>query len=313
MSYSLTVIASNSEFESSQILGNIHSYLQSLPIRNLVLINLSINKAVEFQFDIIDNNNNEFEKYYKIFKTYQLNKKFGTNVDLIFQKIGKRKTQKLIVFDMDSTLIYQEVIELIASYANVEEEVKRITTSAMNGEIDFKESLRQRVLLLKGIDSTEIWDELKYRIQITNGAKEFCYGIKKKNNCKLAVLSGGFLPLANYIKEQLNLDYAFANVLEEVDGKLSGRTVGEIVDGDKKAELLIQIAQENNIGFEDIVAVGDGANDLKMMSKAGFGIAWNAKPKVQGLAPSCLNSTSLKDVFYIFGYNDNEVGELINN
>ena len=214
---------------------------------------------------------------------------------------------------MDSTLIYQEVIEVIASYADVEEKVRDITTSAMNGEIDFKESLRQRVGLLKGLNSSKIWDELKYKIEITKGVRELCYGIKKVNNCKLAVLSGGFLPLANYIKDELKFDYAYANLLEEVDGKLTGKTLGEIVDGDKKAELLLQIAKENNIDLEDVVAVGDGANDLKMMNEAGFGIAWNAKPKVQRLAPSCLNSTTLKDVFYIFGYNDIEINELINN
>lgn len=234
--------------------------------------------------------------------------------DLIFQECGpSRKDKKLFVFDMDSTLIYQEVIEMIAKYADVEDKVAEITTAAMNGEIEFSESLARRVMLLKGIDGT-IWEDLKKQIQITNGARELCKGLKK-TGCKMAVCSGGFIPLAKYVAEQLGLDYAFANKLETeiVNGKevFSGKTVGEVVNGEKKEQLLRRLAEENNVPLENTVAVGDGANDLKMMATAGWGVAWHAKPKVQQAAQSCLNTDSLLDIFYILGYTESEIENLL--
>lgn len=212
---------------------------------------------------------------------------------------------------MDSTLIYQEVIELVASYADIEDKVAEITTRAMNGELDFNQSLAERVLLLKGIDASSIWDELKLKIQVTNGVPELCKALKKLNII-MGVCSGGFIPLAEFLKEKLGLDYAFANTLGIDDSnRLNGTTVGPIVNGEKKAELLLDIAKKHKIDPLDAVAVGDGANDLKMMFVAGFGIAWNAKPKVQKQAPACLNTKSLSDILYIMGYNDKEIKELI--
>lgn len=232
--------------------------------------------------------------------------------DMIVQRADSRRDAvNLVVFDMDSTLIYQEVIELIASYADIEAQVADITTRAMNGELDFNQSLAQRVQLLSGIDSTHIWEELKHKIILTKGVKELCQGLKRLG-VVLAVLSGGFIPLAEYVKGELGLDYAFANTLGvDEQNRLDGTTVGPIVNGEKKAELLLEIAKQNGIDPRNAIAVGDGANDLKMMGVAGFGIAWNAKPKVQLEAPGCLNSDSLKDVLYILGYSDEEIANLL--
>ena len=231
--------------------------------------------------------------------------------DLILQPSLTRRNKQLFIFDMDSTLIYQEVIELIAAYAGIEDKVAEITTRAMNGEIDFNESLKERVSLLRGIDSTTIWKELEEKIEITNGVKPLSKALKKLG-CVLGVCSGGFIPLAEHVKNELGLDYAYANTLGvDENNILNGETIGDIVNGERKAELLLEIAQKHAIDPKNAVAIGDGANDLKMMSVAGFGIAWNAKPKVQLQAPSCLNTKSLLDVLYILGYSDVDIKDLI--
>ncbi|CAL9728083.1 hypothetical protein MOUN0_C01706 [Monosporozyma unispora] len=230
------------------------------------------------------------------------------HVDLILQHDDEyRQDKKLFVFDMDSTLIYQEVIELIASYAKVEPQVKAITDRAMNNEIDFKESLRERVSLLKGLTIDTIYEEVKGKLQITKGVPELCKFLHTKG-IKLAVLSGGFVPFAQYIQEQLGLDYMKANVLEtDSEGKLTGKVTGEIVDGEIKAETILTLADKWSIPLETIMMVGDGGNDLPAMGVAGFGIAWNAKPKVQAEAPCQLNTNSLLDALYILGYTDEEI------
>ncbi|KAI5953957.1 SER2 [Candida margitis] len=233
------------------------------------------------------------------------------NYDLILQPSLTRQDKQLFIFDMDSTLIYQEVIELIAAYAGIEDKVAEITTRAMNGEIDFNESLKERVGLLRGINSTTIWKELEEKIEITNGVRPLSKALKKMG-CVLGVCSGGFIPLAEHIKNELSLDYAYANTLGvDENNILNGETIGEIVNGDKKAELLLEIANKHGIDPKNAVAIGDGANDLKMMSVAGFGIAWNAKPKVQLQAPACLNTKSLLDVLYIMGYSDVDIKDLL--
>ncbi|KAJ1559872.1 hypothetical protein HK096_010804 [Nowakowskiella sp. JEL0078] len=183
---------------------------------------------------------------------------------------------------MDSTLIQQEVIDEIADIAGVVEKVSKITEAAMNGEIDFKESLKRRVVLLEGTSAT-VFETVKKRITFTPGALELCRALKRLG-VKLAVVSGGFIPLAQYVKNHLGLDYAFANQLEiSTDGTfvLTGKTIGPIVDGQRKAELLNVIAQAEGVKLDQVVAVGDGANDLWMMAEAGLGVAFRAKPKVQ--------------------------------
>lgn len=230
------------------------------------------------------------------------------DVDLILQIDDQyRQDKKLFVFDMDSTLIYQEVIELIASYAQVEPQVKLITDRAMNNEIDFKESLRERVALLKGLPIETIYDEVKGKLKVTRGVPELCQFLHKKG-IKLAVLSGGFVPFAQYIQETLGLDYMRANELEiDNDGKLTGKVNGEIVDGEVKAESILTLIDKWSLAIEETVMVGDGGNDLPAMSVAGFGIAWNAKPRVQAEAPCQLNTKSMLDILYILGYTDEEM------
>ncbi|KAJ3046460.1 hypothetical protein HK097_000843 [Rhizophlyctis rosea] len=221
-----------------------------------------------------------------------------------------RKNKRLVIFDMDSTLIQQEVIDEIAKHAGVVGEVAKITEAAMNGEIDFKESLRRRVGLLKGTP-VDVLQTVKSQLTFTEGAHFLCRALKRLG-FKLAVISGGFMPLALYVKAELGLDYAFANQLRvSPDGKtLTGETVGPIVDGHRKAELLEVIAQAESVTPEQVIAVGDGANDLWMLAAAGLGIAFNAKPKVQKEAPARINQTSLRNVLYLLGCTDEDAKQL---
>lgn len=302
--YSLTFIAHGDSL-SAEDQTNIESLIPSkLQLEVISKSELSPNRVIDFQVktNVPD-----------VVRALIQKEKEASNppYDVIFQKTAVRKNKKLFIFDMDSTLIYQEVIELIAAYADIEDKVAEITERAMNGELDFNESLRERVLLLKGIDATTLWDELKEKIKITNGAKELCKALKKLG-VVMGVCSGGFIPLATHVKEQLGLDYAYANTLSlDSENKLDGTTTGYIVNGEKKAELLLEIAANHNINPADAVAVGDGANDLKMMSTGGWGVAWNAKPKVQAEAPCCLNTKSLQDILYIMGYNDSDIAALL--
>jgi phosphoserine phosphatase len=234
-------------------------------------------------------------------------------VDIVVQSSSpeSRSDKGLFVFDMDSTLIEQEVIDTIAAYVNVEAEVSRITAAAMNGEIDFTESLKRRVALLSGAPAT-VFESMKSQITFTPGAHELCRALKKKG-VKLAVLSGGFIPLASWVKDQLGLDYAYANELQvSEDGKtLTGKTIGAIVNSQVKSHLLQEIAKTENIDLTRVVAVGDGSNDLEMMGVAGLGIAFNAKPIVQQKAPCRINTKSLLDILYILGYNEKQQQDLI--
>jgi len=242
------------------------------------------------------------------------------NVEVVLQPgelYALHKTPGLAVFDMDSTLIQQEVIDELARAVGLYDKVAAITEAAMRGEApytDFEASLRARVALLKGVP-TSIWDQLKAGvITFTPGASELARTLKTLG-WKTAVLSGGFTPLANWVKETLGLDYAYANHLAS-DPHLNILT-GELVPGppivhaQRKRELLLQLAADNNIPAERTIAVGDGSNDLLMMGAAGLGIAFNAKPKVQQAAPARLNSKSLLDVMYVLGYDKREVHGLL--
>lgn len=229
--------------------------------------------------------------------------------DVVLQRDDEYRRKQLCVFDMDSTLIYQEVIELIAAYADVEPQVKAITDRAMNNEIDFKASLRERVALLKGLEVAPLYEEIKPKLLLTQGVAALCR-VLKRDGVKLAVLSGGFVPFAEFIQQQLGMDFCQANTLEtDADGKLTGKVLGDIVDGEVKATTLVTLAQRYNIPVDAVMMVGDGGNDLAAMGVAGFGVAWNAKPRVQAMAPGKLNSDSLLDLLYIMGYTEQEINE----
>ena len=218
-----------------------------------------------------------------------------------------RRMRRLICFDMDSTLIETEVIDELAIRAGVGDQVKAITEAAMRGEIDFCESFRQRCALLKGLD-VSVMQEIAENLPITEGVDRLMR-ILKKVGFKIAILSGGFTYFGNFLKQKYNIDYVYANELEIENGKLTGNHVGDIVDGKRKAELLRLIAQVENVDIRQTVAVGDGANDLPMISIAGLGIAFHAKPKVKATAKQSISTIGLDGILYFLGYKDSYLDE----
>lgn len=218
-----------------------------------------------------------------------------------------RRMRRLICFDMDSTLIETEVIDELAIRAGVGDEVKAITERAMRGEIDFTESFRERVALLKGLDES-VMKEIAESLPITEGVDRLMF-VLKRYGYKIAILSGGFTYFGNYLKQKYGIDYVYANELEIVDGKLTGRYLGDVVDGKRKAELLKLIAQVEKVDIAQTIAVGDGANDLPMLAEAGLGIAFHAKPKVVANAKQSINTIGLDGVLYFLGFKDSYLEE----
>ncbi len=213
-----------------------------------------------------------------------------------------RRTRRLICFDMDSTLIQTEVIDELAKKHGVGDQVCAITESAMRGEIDFNESFIQRVALLEGLDES-VMQEIAENLPITEGAERLIR-TAKSFGFKTAILSGGFTYFGNYLKNRLGVDYVYANELEIKNGKLSGKHKGEIVDGSRKAELLKLLAQLENLHLEQVIAVGDGANDLPMLNLAGLGIAFHAKPKVKENVDQSISTMGLDSILYLMGFSD---------
>ncbi len=228
------------------------------------------------------------------------------DVDIAFQEDNiYRRNRRLVCFDMDSTLIQTEVIDELADLAGVGEQVRAITESAMQGEIDFNESFKKRMKLLKGLKE-EVLRDVAVNLPITKGAKRLIDTLKKYG-FKTAILSGGFTYFGDYLQKELGIDYVYANQLEIKDGALTGGYLGEIVDGNKKAEYLREIAIKEGIDISQTIAVGDGANDLPMLNLAGLGIAFHAKPTVKDNAQSSISSIGLDGVLYLLGYHDRHI------
>ena len=230
-------------------------------------------------------------------------------IDFSFQRDDMyRRMRRLICFDMDSTLIQTECIDELAMRAGVGDKVKAITERAMRGEIDFKESFTQRVSLLKGLD-VSVMKDIAEHLPITEGADRLM-SVLKRCGYKIAILSGGFTYFGEQLRRRYGIDYVYANELEiDENGKLTGRYVGDIVDGKRKAELLKLIAQVEQVNLAQTIAVGDGANDLPMISEAGLGIAFHAKPRVKATAQQSINNIGLDGVLYFLGFKDSYLGE----
>ena len=233
----------------------------------------------------------------------------GMGIDFSFQRDDMyRRMRRLICFDMDSTLIQTECIDELAERAGVGDKVKAITERAMRGEIDFKESFTERVALLKGLD-VSVMQDIAEHLPITEGVPRLMT-VLKRCGYKIAILSGGFTYFGEYLQRKFGIDYVYANELEiSEDGKLTGHYVGDIVDGKRKAELLKLIAQVEKVNLAQTIAVGDGANDLPMITEAGLGIAFHAKPRVQAGARQSINSLGLDGVLYFLGFKDSYIEE----
>ncbi|MFT6421132.1 MAG: phosphoserine phosphatase [Porticoccus sp.] len=227
------------------------------------------------------------------------------DIDVAYQEDNiYRRNRRLVVFDMDSTLIEAEVIDELAKEAGVGDEVAAITDAAMRGELDFKASFAERMKLLRGLDES-VLAAVAARLQLTEGAENLMSTLRMLGY-RTAILSGGFDYFARHIQKQLGIDYIYANHLEVVDGQVTGRVCGEVVDGQRKAQLLREIAASENISLEQVIAVGDGANDLPMLSIAGLGIAFRAKPLVKATAKQSISKLGLDGILYLMGLSDRD-------
>ncbi|MFP0194732.1 phosphoserine phosphatase SerB [Pseudomonas sp. PHC1] len=227
------------------------------------------------------------------------------NVDIAFQEDSLfRRNRRLAVFDMDSTLIEAEVIDELAKAAGVGDQVSQITERAMAGELDFRASFKERLALLKGLD-VSVLDSIGASLRLTEGA-ETLFAELKRLGYKTAILSGGFTYFAKQLQAKLGIDYVFANELEVVDGKCTGVAIEPIVDAQRKADLLKQLAEKEGLRLEQTIAVGDGANDLPMLAIAGLGVAFRAKPLVKQSAKQAISTLGLDGVLYLLGFRDRD-------
>jgi len=282
-------------------------FLSKMSVNIVRMERLSVDEMAAMQFTV--NVPDELD-------TQTLQKDLGViskqqGMDIAFQKDDlDRSMRRMVVFDMDSTLIQQEVIDELAKIAGVEEQISKITEAAMNGDMDFFESLKQRVLLLKGHHAETLFTKVKSNVIYTPGAKKLCSALKSLGY-KLAVISGGFLPVAQEVQKYLGLDYAFANTLEtDENGMLTGRTSGPVVTPQRKRALLATIANVEGCEVKQTIAVGDGSNDIPMLHTAGLGIAFCAKPKVQAAAEFRINQCDLSTVLFLIGVSEHAANRL---
>jgi phosphoserine phosphatase len=231
------------------------------------------------------------------------------DIDIAFQEDNIfRRNRRLVVFDMDSTLIDAEVIDELAIEAGVGPQVAEITEAAMQGKLDFKQSFEQRLALLEGLDAS-VLQKIAQRLQLNEGAEHLISTLKKLGY-KTAIVSGGFSFFGEYLQEILGVDYVYANQLDIKNGKVTGRVKGNIIDGQRKADLLRELAERDGLMLEQVIAVGDGANDLPMLDIAGLGIAFRAKPLVEASAKQAISSLGLDGILYLLGYSDKDTGIL---
>jgi phosphoserine phosphatase len=241
-------------------------------------------------------------------KSRVIAKSHELNIDLALQKMeAYRKNKRLVFFDMDSTLVDMEIIDEMAQRAGVFKEVSRITEKARRGDIDFEESLAQRVALLKGLKVEEL-EKIRNEMKLSEGAEDLVETLKRLGY-KLGLVSGGFDYFADYLKGKLGLDFAYANQLEIKSGALTGKVIGKIVDNTYKAKIVNMVSSEQGILLDQTVAIGDGANDVLMLGQAGLGIAYNAKERLMRAANMSLGQARLRNILYILGISEEEMGE----
>jgi len=251
-------------------------------------------------------NVNEVENLGRL-KSKVIAKSHELNVDLALQKMeAYRKNKRLVFFDMDSTLVDTEIIDEMAQRAGVLKEVSRITEKAMRGDIDFEESLTQRVALLKGLKVEEL-EKIRNDMKLSEGAKDLVDTLKKLG-FKLGLVSGGFDYFSDFLREKLGLDFSYSNRLEIKSGVLTGKVLGKIIDNMYKAKIVNMVSSEEGVLLDQTVAIGDGANDILMLGQAGLGIAYNAKEKLERAANMSLGRARLKNILYILGISDEEMG-----
>jgi phosphoserine phosphatase len=232
----------------------------------------------------------------------------GHRIDVAVERSGlHRRAKRLVVFDVDSTLITGEVIEMLAAHAGREAEVAAVTAEAMSGRLDFADSLRQRVATLEGLDAG-VFEKVRSEIVLTPGARTLIRTLKRMGY-RCGIVSGGFTQITDHLVEELGLDFAAANTLEVVDGFLTGRVTGEIVDREGKASALRRFAERSGVPMAQTVAVGDGANDIDMITAAGLGIAFNAKPALREVADTALNQPYLDAILFFLGVTREEIDE----
>jgi len=231
------------------------------------------------------------------------------NIDIAYQEDNiYRRSRQLVVFDMDSTLIDAEVIDELAKEAGVGDQVAAITEAAMQGKLDFKQSFRQRLELLEGL-SVDVLQKVAQRLQLNEGAEHLIKTLKQLGY-KTAIVSGGFTYFAEHLQSILGVDYIYANELDTENGLVTGKVVGDVIDGQRKADLLRELAQREGLALEQVIAVGDGANDLPMLNIAGLGIAYQAKPLVKASAKQSISNLGLDGILYLLGYSDKDIKAL---